>query len=194
MSPDGTIRTVAGAANAGCGTYNGCPGFLGDGGPAASARLVGPQGVAVDTRGNILIADTGDNRIRKVTPGGIITTVAGSSPVGTNPGQGGFSGDGGPAIDAQLSVPADVAVDGAGNVYIADYGNNRIRKVSQDGIITTIAGNGTQGYSGDGGPATRASFLWPSALAVDSAGNIYVVDTGNNAIRVLRPVDRPPAR
>jgi NHL repeat len=191
ISPGGTIHTVAGAANDGCGTYNGCSGFLGDGGPAVGARLVGPQGVAVDTGGNIFIADTNDNRIRKVTPDGIITTVAGNSPAGPNPGiQGGFSGDGGPAIDAQLSFPTDVAVDGAGNFYIADYGNNRIRKVSQEGIITTIAGNGIQGYSGDGGPATRASLSEPSALAVDSAGNIYVADTGNNAIRVLRPVDR----
>jgi sugar lactone lactonase YvrE len=196
VSPDGAIRRVAGG-NTGCGAYNGCSGLLGDGGAATSAQLVGPQGVAVDTTGNIFIADTYDHRIRKVTPDGIITTIAGNSPTGAYPGdaQGGFSGDGGPAIDAQLSFPVDVAVDGAGNVYIADSGNNRIRKVSPDGIIRTIAGNGAQTYSGDGGPAIRAS-LSTRALAVDSAGNVYVADTENNAIRVLRPVshhrhDRP---
>jgi sugar lactone lactonase YvrE len=189
ISPDGTVRRVAGGANTGCGTYDGCSGFLGDGGPATSAQLMGPQGVAVDAAGNIFIADTDNHRIRKVTPGGIITTLAGNSPVGEYPGavQGGFSGDGGPAIDAQLSFPMDVAADGAGNLYIADWGNNRIRKVSSDGIITTIAGDGTLGYSGDGGLGTKASLSGPSALAVDSAGNVYVADQGNGAIRVLRP-------
>jgi hypothetical protein len=143
----------------------------------------------VDAAGNIFIADTYDHRIRKVAPDGIITTLAGNSPVGTNPGavRGGFSGDGGPAIDAQLSFPLDVAADGAGNVYIADWGNNRIRKVSNEGIITTIAGDGTLGYSGDGCLGTRASLSGPSALAVDNAGNVYVADQGNGAIRVLRP-------
>jgi len=159
---------------------------LGDGGPATSAQLNYPQGLAVDAGGNIFIADSQDHRIRKVTPAGIITTVAGSSPL---PGKGGFSGDGGPAVNAQLNCPTDVAVDRAGNLYIADYENQRIRRVSPDGIISTIAGNGTQGYSGDGGPATRASLWWPTALAVDAAGNIYVADSGNNAIRVLRPVE-----
>ncbi len=138
----------------------------------------------MDAAGNIFIADSQDQRIRKVTPGGIITTVAGSSPL---PGQGGFSGDDGPAVDAQLNYPVDVAVDGAGNLYIAHYENQRIRRVSPDGIIRTIAGNGTLGYSGDGGPATRASLCFPSALAVDGAGNIYVADSCNNAIRILRP-------
>jgi sugar lactone lactonase YvrE len=181
VSPSGSIRRVAGGA---CGIYP-CSGFLGDGGPATSAELSGAQGVAVDAAGNIFIADSQDHRIRKVTPDGIITTVAGNSPL---PGPGGFSGDGGPAVDAQLNYPIDVAVDGTGNLYIADYENQRIRRVSPDGIINTIAGNGTPGYSGDGGPATSASLTRPSALAVDGAGNIYVVD--NAAIRVLRPV--PP--
>jgi sugar lactone lactonase YvrE len=190
VSPDGTIRRVAGGGATGCGTHNGCSGLLGDDGPAVSAQLMGPQGVAVDAAGNILIADTYDHRIRKVTPDGIITTVAGNSQPPSHPGdvQGGFWGDGGPAIDAQLSFPLDVAVDGAGNIYIADYKNNRIRKVSPDGIIRTIAGNGVQGYSGDGGPATRASLSGPTALAVDNTGDVYVADQGNGAIRVLRPV------
>jgi sugar lactone lactonase YvrE len=191
-SPDGTIRRVAGGPTSLWGTYNGASGSLGDGGPATSALLVGPQGVAVDAAGNIFIADTYDHRIRKVTPDGIITTIAGNSPPPSYPGavQGGFSGDGGPAIDAQLSFPLDVAVDDSGNIYIADSKNNRIRKVSPDGIITTIAGDGTAGYSGDGGPAIRASIGGVMALAVDGAGNVYVADQSNNAIRILRPV--PP--
>jgi sugar lactone lactonase YvrE len=170
---------------------------LGDGGPATSAQLNSPGGVAVDAAGNIFIADSQDHRIRKVTPGGNITTVAGSSPfvVGNSPGvqgfQGGFSGDGGPAVNAELNYPVDVAVDRGGNLYIADYENQRIRRVSPDGIISTIAGNGTPGYSGDGGPATSASLTRPSALAVDAAGNIYVADGGNNAIRVLKPANPP---
>jgi len=181
VSPAGSIRRIAGGA---CGIYP-CSGFLGDGGPATSAGLSGAQGVAVDATGNVFIADSQDHRIRKVTPGGTITTVAGSSPL---PGKGGFSGDGGPAVDAQLNYPTDVAVDGAGNLYIDDYENQRIRRVSPDGVISTIAGNGAPGYSGDGGPATRASLCFPSALAVDGAGNIYVADSCNNAIRVLRPI------
>ena len=181
VSPDGTIRRVAGGGPE--------SGGLGDGGPATSAALMGPQGVAVDAAGNIFIADTDHHRIRKVTPDGIITTVAGSGPPVAHPGenQGGFAGDGGRAIDAQLRFPLDVAVDGAGNLYIADSGNNRVRKVAPDGIITTIAGNGAVGYSGDGGPGIKASLSGPNGLAVDAWGNVYVADTGNNAIRVLRP-------
>ncbi|HKE22335.1 MAG TPA: hypothetical protein VKB88_08090 [Bryobacteraceae bacterium] len=184
----GTTRRVAGS------DVSGGPGLLGDGGPATGAQLSNPQGVAVDNAGNIFIADSQDHRIRKATPGGTITTVAGNSPpIAGNPGgplyfHGGFSGDGGPAVDAQLYYPTDVAVDYSGNLYLADYENNRIRWVSPDGIITTIAGNGAQGYSGDGGPATGASLSLPSSLAVDGAGNIYVADSGNGAIRILKPV------
>jgi outer membrane protein assembly factor BamB len=150
----------------------------------------------VDAAGNIFIADTYHHRIRKVTLDGIITTIAGNSPAGPYPGavQGGFSGDDGPAIDAQLSFPLDVAVDGAGNIFIADLGNNRVREISPDGIIRTIAGDGTQGYSGDGGPATRASLSSPTALALDSAGDVYIADSGNNAIRILRPDSGPSHR
>jgi sugar lactone lactonase YvrE len=192
VSPDGTIRRVAGGGP-GSGGYYGATGFLGDGGPATSAGLMGPQGVAVDADGNIFIADTYHHRIRKVTPDGIITTVAGSGPPSAYPGdnQGGFAGDGGPAIDAQLKFPLDVVVDGAGNLYIADWGNNRIRRVAPDGIITTVAGNGIQGYSGDGGLSIRASISSPNALAVDGSGNIYVADSANNAIRILQPVATP---
>jgi sugar lactone lactonase YvrE len=185
ISPKGTMRRVAG---------NGTFGFSGDGGLATSAQLDIPASVALDGTGGLYIADINNQRIRKVTPDGVIATIAGSGPtppfVGNT--RGGFSGDGGPAIYAQLSDPGAVAVDGIGNVYIADSGNNRIRKISPDGIITTIAGDGTVGYSGDGGLAVNASFSGVSGLAVDSAGNVYVADVGNNAIRILRPVAPNP--
>ena len=127
------------------------PGYGGDGGPATSARLrlgfLG--GLAVDGSGNLFIADTGNHAVRRVSPNGTITTVAGT-------GLGGFSGDGGPAATAQLANPTGVAVDRAGNLFVSDYGNFRIRKVSRNGIISTVAGNGAPGLSGDGGPATSA--------------------------------------
>jgi uncharacterized protein (TIGR03437 family) len=163
---NGVITTVAG---------NGTPGFSGDGGPATSTGVYGPSGVALDSAGSLYIADAGNNRIRKVS-NGVITTVAGTG------GWGGDGGDGGPATSAQLFVPAGVALDSAGSLYIADAGNNRIRKVS-NGVITTVAGNGTLGYSGDGGPATNAQLYGPEGVAVDSAGNIYIADMDNNRIR-----------
>jgi len=163
---NGVITTVAG---------NGTPGFSGDGGPATSTGLNYPSGVALDSAGSLYIADAGDNRIRKVS-NGVITTVAGTG------GWGGYGGDGGPATSAWLLVPSGVAVDSAGSLYIADAGNNRIRKVS-NGVITTVAGNGTLGYSGDGGPATNAQLNGPEGVAVDSGGNIYIADMDNNRIR-----------
>lgn len=157
-------------------------GFSGDGARADSAELSYPSAVAVDAAGNVYIADTRNQRIRKVTvKTGIITTVAGSR-------DNGFAGDGGPANAAQLSKPSAVAVDAAGNIYISDYGNNRIRKVTlATGVITTIAGNGTEGYSGDGAAATAAELNNPKGLAVDAQGNIYVADFGNNCIRKITP-------
>src|ERR1035437_1426654 len=161
----GTITTVAG---------NGSDVIDNDGdGPAASVTLYLPWRVAVDSFGNLYIAEVGSGRIRKVSSG-TITTVAGK-------GQG-FSGDGGPATSASLFHPYGVAVDSAGNVYIADTYNYRIRKVS-GGTITTVAGNGGFRFSGDGGPATSASFNLPQGMAVDSAGNLYIADTYNNRIR-----------
>jgi uncharacterized protein (TIGR03437 family) len=165
ISSDGALTVVAG---------NGIAGFSGDGGPATSASLNDPQGVAVDSAGNLYIADEHNNRIRKVA-GGIITTIAGN-------GSEGFSGDGGPATSATLELPFGVAVDSAGNLYIADFENSRIRKVS-GGTITTVAGNGSVGFSGDGGPATSASLAFPAGVAVDSAGNLYIADSDNNRIR-----------
>jgi uncharacterized protein (TIGR03437 family) len=164
--PGGQMTVVAG---------NGIQGFSGDGGPATSASLNQPSGVAVDAAGNLYIADFNNNRIRKVSPGGTITTIAGNG-VAT------FSGDGEPATSASLSGPVGVAVDSAGNLYIADKYNQKIREVS-GGVITTIAGNGNQGFSGEGVPATTASLNFPEAVAVDSAGNVYIADTGNNRIR-----------
>jgi trimeric autotransporter adhesin len=167
VSADGTISTFAGT---------GQPGFAGDGGPATSAKLYAPKGVAVDGQGNVYIADTNNFRVRKVSPGGTITTFAGG-------GKPGFLGDGGPARLATLRNPFGVAVDGQGNVYIADTDNMRVRKVSVGGTITTIAGTGVQGSSGDGGPATSALLRFPYGLAVDGQGNVYIADSGNNRVR-----------
>jgi sugar lactone lactonase YvrE len=171
VTPDGLISTVAGDGN---------PGFQGDGGPATSARFWWPYGIAVDTVGNLFIADTGNARIRKVTPGGLISTVAGN---GTQ----GFEGDGGPALQAQFHYPYGIAVDTAGNLFIADMYNARIRKVTPDGMISTVAGNGTQGYSGDGGPATSAQINYPPSVAVDLEGNLFISDQMNSRIRKVTP-------
>ena len=157
----------------------GIAGFGGDGGQAKLAMLNQPEGVAVDASGNLYIADTDNNRIRKVSPNGIITTVAGN-------GIAGFGGDNGPASQAQLNHPEGVAVDASGNLYIADTGNNRIRKVSPNGIITTVAGTGIAGFSGDGGPATQAQLNQPEGVAVDASGNLFIADTDNDRIREVR--------
>jgi uncharacterized protein (TIGR03437 family) len=176
VSASGIITTVAG--NYGCG-------FSGDGGPATSALLCSPGGIAVDGSGNLFIADTSNQRIRKISASGIITTVAGNGVVeaGSFGNAGGFSGDGGPATSASLNNPGSVAVDSSGNLFIVDTNNNRIRKVSASGIITTVAGNGIIGFSGDSGPATSASFYYPSDVAVDGLGNLLIADPWNNRIR-----------
>jgi hypothetical protein len=163
----GAITTVAG---------NGHVGSSGDGGPAANAALNQPQGVAVDVFGNLFITDLGNNRVRRVSPDGVITTVAGN-------GANSFSGDGGQATNASLSFPYGVGADSFGNLFISDLGNNRIRKVSASGIITTVAGNGSAGFSGDAGLATNAALNEPFGVAVDDFGNIFIADTGNNRVR-----------
>jgi len=165
----GVINTIAG---------NGTAGYSGDNGAALNAELQYPSCVAVDSKWNVYIADYYNNRIRKIAAStGVITTVAGN-------GTAGYSGDGGAATSAELNYPSCVAVDGAGNIYIADTSNNRVRMVAAStGIITTIAGNGGYGYGGDGGAATSAYLGLPSGVAVDTCGNIYIADTGNNRVR-----------
>jgi cysteine-rich repeat protein len=163
----GNITTVAGA-----GTF----GYSGDNNTATSAQLANPKGVAVDGLGNIYIADTGNDCIRRVDRIGIITTVAGTGELG-------YAGDGGDARQAQLSSPFGVAVDGFGNLYIADTGNHRIRQIDDSGIIRTIAGAGTQGYTGDASSAMSAQLAFPFGVAVDEIGNLYIADTYNHCIR-----------
>ena len=180
VDPSGTITTYARDAG-------GFGSDVGDGGPAVEASLKAPVGVAVDGEGNLYIADMGNDRIRRVDPSGIITTFAG---IGED---GGGLGDGGPAVEASLVEPQGVAVGGEGNLYIADTGNDRIRRVDSSGTITTIAGTGARGYSGDKGPAVQAQLWDPRDVAVDAAGNIYIADTLNHCVRVLkRVVSMPP--
>jgi beta-lactam-binding protein with PASTA domain len=179
----GIITTVAG---------NGTIGFSGDGGPATSAALSFPSDVAIDSEGNLYIADSYNNVIREVMAAtGIIRTIAGNG-TGAGTGNGGYSGDGGSATSAEFNYPSGVAVDPTGNLYIADSYNNVIREVTAaTGIISTVAGNGTGagtgngGYSGDGGPATNAQFNYPSGVAVDPAGNLYIADYYNNVVRLV---------
>lgn len=167
VSTAGIISTVAGDGN---------KGFSGDGSAATSAKLYSPVGVAVDSTGTLYIADSINQRVRKVTSDGVISTVAGN-------GTPGFSGDGSSATSAQLSHPWGVAVDSAGSLYIADTVNHRIRKVTSSGAISTVAGAGIAGYGGDGSVATLAQLQFPAGVTVDSAGNLYISDFGNNCIR-----------
>lgn len=152
-------------------------GFGGDGGPGFAAQLFNPESVALDPSGNLYIADTGNHRIRKVTPQGLITTFAGNGLIGAP--------DGVPATESSLNAPRGVAVDSNGSVYIADTGNNRIRKVPPDGVITTIAGTGVEGFRGDGGPAINANLNAPYGIAVDAVGNVYFSDFGNHRVRKI---------
>ena len=156
-------------------------------GPRDLGGTDSPLGVAVDTQGNVYIADTGNHRVRRVNRGGTITDDRGYG-LGRTPGESrGFSGDGGPATAAQLSGPRGVAVDGQGNVYIADYYNNRVRKVNPGGTITTIAGTGMRGDFGDGGTAVSAQLDGPTGVAVDGKGNVYIADHGNDRVRRVSP-------
>jgi NHL repeat len=171
VTPAGTITTIAG---------NGTPGFSGDGGPATAAQLSYPFGLAVTADGGVLIADYGNSRVRYVTPAGTITTVAGN-------GSQGFSGDGGPATDAELKGPTGVAATPDGSVLIADQYNQRVRRVSPDGTITTVAGNGIEGFSGDGGPATAAQLSYPYGVAVTADGGVLIADYANYRVRYVTP-------
>ena len=228
VTPSGIISTYAG---------NGVAGFSGDGGPAVNASLNQVMSVALDAAGDLYIADSENRVIRKVSAGGIITTVAGTAGVQGYTGDGGlaisamlgrpvaltldvagnlyyvdsvnqcvrrigtdgiistvagngveaFAGDGGLAISASLAFPLGIALDAKGNMYVADANNNRIRMINAGGIITTVAGNGSGGLSGDGGQAGNASLNIPSDVAVDGAGNLYIADAGNNRIREVDP-------
>jgi uncharacterized protein (TIGR03437 family) len=170
VDPSGTLTRVAG---------NGRAGYSGDGGPATSAQFQFPDGIALDPAGNLFVADKSAHVIRKVSAG-IVTTYAGT-------GFAGYSGDGGPAAAAQFNGPAGVAVDAAGNVFVADTNNSAVRKIAPDGTISTVAGNGPAGYNGDGIPAVAASLNAPQGVAVDSAGNLYIADTDNHRIRQVSP-------
>lgn len=172
----GIISTVGGI---------GSPGYSGDDSLAINARFLAPVAVFNDTAGNIFVADAGNHRIRKIDlVSGIITTVAGSGPSGL--GTGSFSGDGDLATKATLNLPSGIFIDRYENIFIADYNNNRVRKVDKvTGIITTIAGNGTAGYSGDGGLATNAQLSGVAQVFGDTSGNIFICDQWNHAVRKI---------
>jgi trimeric autotransporter adhesin len=167
VSAAGIITRYAGTGSAG---------YLGDGGDAASAMLNGPMGLALDAAGDLYVADTGNHAVRKISPAGVIGTVAGV-------GYPGFGGDGAAATEAHLNNPEGVALDAAGNLYIADTFNNRVRQVKPDGTMVTFAANGYPGFSGDDGPATAATLFFPTDVAVDRKGSVYIADLGNIRIR-----------
>jgi sugar lactone lactonase YvrE len=174
ITPTGIITTIAG---------NGQAGFAGDGGPALQASLNQPEGIAVDARGNLFIAEFNNHIVRKISPEGKITTVAGI-------GKAGSSNDGGPAINAALNITPAVAVDAAGNLYVCDRENHRVRKVDRRGLITTVAGNGVEAATaniGDGGSATAASLNRPVGLALDRAGNLYIAERNGHRVRKVTP-------
>lgn len=173
------IRKIDGSGNISTVAGNGSRGFGGDGGAATSAQLNSPVAVAVSPSGDLFIADAGNHRIRKVS-GGTITTVAGTGlPM--------FSGDGGPAAQAGLNVPMHLVFDSAGNLYVADSGNNRVRKIDASGTITTVAGSRARGFAGDGGNALEARLNMPVALALGADGTIFIADAGNNRVRAVDP-------
>ena len=173
----GAISVVAGGTESG---------FAGDGSRADAAQLAFPQGLAIDSTGDLYVVDSLNHRIRKIDTAGIITTVAGSGDTLADGNfSGGFGGDDGLARDALLGRPSDVAVDAVGNLFIADWNNDRIRKVELSGFISTVAGNGEAAFAGDGGPATEASLDGPTGVEVDGDGNIFVVDASNHRLRMI---------
>jgi sugar lactone lactonase YvrE len=165
--PPGTLVVVAGTGEVD---------DAGDGGPAAQAKFLLPWGMTLDAVGNLYIGDLFAARIRRIGPDGIITTFAGT-------GRSGFSGDGGPAAQARLGAPVGLTFDAAGNLYVGDAFNHRIRKIAPDGVITTVAGSGASGFGGDGGPATQARLYYPDFPVLDAAGNLYFNDKFNHRVR-----------
>lgn len=165
---DGVITTFAGTD----------AGFRGDGGPAAKAKLWDPYYLAFGPDGSLYVADNHNNRLRRIGPDGVITTIAGT-------GDAASSGDGGPANEASLNEPYGVAVDASGNVYVSESAGQRVRKIDAAGIISTVAGTGELGFSGDGGPATKAALNSPAGLAVDGEGNLYIADYDNGRVRLV---------
>ncbi|MBE2290849.1 MAG: SMP-30/gluconolactonase/LRE family protein [Chitinophagaceae bacterium] len=176
INTSGIVSTIAGC---------GLSGYMGDGGPATAARFNEPFGIAVDGTGNIYVAEYSNNCLRKISASGVVSTVTGALVAG-------YSGDGGPASIAKLDRPASVVVDKNGNIYIGDHNNHVIRRISNTGIITTIAGTGVSGYSGDGGPATAATFRGPSDVCIDAMGSLLIADYGNSVIRRVNNVVTVP--
>ena len=170
INTSGIITKVAGAVS------GAAP--LGDGGPATDANLYGPGALVVDVSGNIYFGCYGSPRVRKIDATGIIRTIAGTGVYG-------YSGDHGPATAAKFSNIKGMAMDASGNIFVADYYNHAIRKISTTGIVTTIAGNGTAGFSGDGGPASAAMLNFPNGIKFDSHGNLFIADQQNERIRVI---------
>lgn len=175
VTPSGIISTVAGT---------GAIGYSGDGGPATAATMYQPVGIISDVAGNLYFADQMNQVVRKVSASGIISLYAGM------PGSAGYSGDGGPATNAKFNIPNMVILDNSGNLYVGDQYNNVVRKVNASGIITTAAGDGTVGHSGDGGPATVAQLSDPAGMAIDAVGNLYIADAFNHCVREI-PVSDP---
>jgi len=173
---DGVVVTVIGTGEAG---------YSDNGTPAASALLNAPSGLTARADGSVLISDTGNNRVCKLSGDGTVAAVAGSFS-----GQSGYSGDGGPGASALLNAPSAVTTDGSFNVFIADTGNHRIRRLDANGIITTVVGTGTRGYAGDGATATTAQLNSPRAVAISAEGDLFIADTGNQRIRQVLGVVR----
>ena len=169
LAADGTIRTIAGT---------GVAGFSGDDGPASAAQLNAPYGLCIDRLGNLYVADLANGRVRRISADGTISTVAGGG--ATPPGG---DGDGGQAVNAKLSAPRNVTTDAHGSLYISDFSGQRVLKVDPNGTLTTVAGTGTAGYSGDGASALRAAIAYPAGIAIDRLGVLYIADTGNKKIR-----------